>query len=341
MRYTLFLSLLLAACTASTPEDRPAMRTVNVYTHRHYDTDKELFARFTARSGIAVKVVQASDDELMNRLAAEGERSPCDVLITADAGRLGMARERRLLRPVVSELLDAQVPAHLRDPEGHWFGLTRRARVLACNRERVAAGAIATWADLTRPEWKGRVLVRGSENLYNQSLLAAMIAHLGPEKAGQWARGIVANMARPPKGNDTDQLMAVAEGIGDAAIVNTYYVGRLLNSDEPEKRRAAETLMVLFPTIDGHGVHMNVSGGGVARHAPHPLEAIALLEFLSGPEAQALFAEANHEYPVASDIPWSETLRSFGTFDPDTLSLDLLWRYNADAVKLFDAAGWR
>ncbi|HRH70782.1 MAG TPA: Fe(3+) ABC transporter substrate-binding protein [Flavobacteriales bacterium] len=346
MEKTLFLlPLLLAACGTPAPAPEPApvaeTRMVNVYSHRHYDVDKQLFTQFTEKTGIQVNVIQAGDDEIMARLEQEGEKSPCDIFITADAGRLGLARSRGLLQPTKSEVLDANIPAALRDPEGYWFGLTMRARVIAFNKEKVKPEQIHTYADLTAAKWKGKVLVRSSENVYNQSLLAAMIAHDGPEAAEAWAKGIVANMAREPKGGDTDQLLAIAEGIGDVAIANSYYIGKLMASDEPEKQKAKGMIGVLFPTMGAHGTHANVSGGGIAKYAPNPSEAMALLEFLSGDEAQKLFAEGNKEYPVKPGIAPAPELAAFGTFTPDSLNLEALARFNAEAVKRFDAAGWR
>ena len=339
------LPLILAACgsPAPAPEPPPVMETrmVNVYSHRHYDVDKQLFAQFTEKTGIQVNVIQAGDDEIMARLEQEGQKSPCDVFITADAGRLGLAKTRGLLQASKSELLNDNIPPALRDPEGFWFGLTMRARVIAYNKEKVKPEQITTYADLTAAKWKGKVLVRSSENVYNQSLLAAMIAHDGPEAAEAWAKGIVANMAREPKGGDTDQLLAIGEGIGDVAIANSYYIGKLMAAEEPEKQKAKSLIGVVFPAMGAHGTHVNVSGGGVAKYAPNPAEAIALLEFLSGDEAQKLFAEGNKEYPVKAGIAPAAELAVFGTFTPDSLNLEALARFNAEAVKRFDAAGWR
>ncbi len=335
------LPVLLVGCASDGPEKTEQPKEVNVYTHRHYDSDKALFEAFTAKTGIAVRVVQAGDDELMARLEAEGNRSPCDVLITADAGRLGLASARGLLQSVKSAKLEAAIPSWLRDPEGQWYALTKRARVLAYRKDRVDPATLGTWDDLTAPRWKGKVLVRSSENVYNQSLVAAMIAHDGAEKAEAWATGVVANMAREPKGGDTDQLLALAEGIGDVAIANSYYIGKLMNSTDPAHQAARERIAVAFPTMGTHGVHVNVSGGGVARHAPHLEAAIALLEFLSETEAQALFSEGNYEYPVKPGVAWSPTLLGFGTFEADTLNMAALGRNNAAAIKVFEAAGWR
>lgn len=316
-------------------------KVVNVYSHRHYDTDRQLFDRFTKETGIAVNLILADDDEVLARMEHEGAASPCDVLITSDAGRLGLARMRGLLQPVKSAVLEKNIPDHLRDPEGHWFGLTQRARVIAYDRTKVDPATLRTYDDLMDPRWKGKILVRPSESTYNQSLLAAMIANQGREHALAWARGVVANMAREPKGNDTDQLLGLGEGLGEVAISNTYYIARLLRTDDPEKQKAKAVIGVVCPDMAGHGTHMNISGAGVATHARHRENAIRLIEFLSGDQAQGLFAEGNNEYPVKAGVPIAGVLATFGTLTPDTLNLEALARFNAEAVKVFDEAGWK
>jgi iron(III) transport system substrate-binding protein len=340
----LFAAASLAACGADAPRPDaadPDGGVVSVYSHRHYESDQELFRRFTEATGIEVKVVTASADELITRLEAEGAASPADVLITVDAGRLHRAKERGLLQPVDSEVLRANVPAHLRDPEGYWYGLTRRARVIVYARDRVQPGEITRYADLADERWRGRVLVRSSDNIYNQSLLASLIAHEGEDAARAWAAGVARNMARPPSGSDTDQAKAVAAGVGDVAIVNTYYVARLMGSADPEARRVGERLGVVFPEQDGRGAHVNVSGAGVTAHAKNRENAIRLLEFLSGDEAQRVFAEANHEYPVKPGTEPSAILRSWGEFRADTLNLAVLGELNSAAVRIFDEVGWK
>lgn len=321
---------------------------VNVYSHRHYDADRELFRRFTETTGIEVNVVTASADELITRLRNEGAATPADVLITVDAGRLDRAVEEGLLQPVTSEELESNVPADLRDPEGHWFGLTRRARVLVYHTGRVDPSELTGYGDLASPEWEGRVLVRSSSNVYNQSLLAEMIARDGAEAAEEWAAGVAANMARPPRGGDTDQLKAVAAGVGDVALANTYYLGRLTESSDEEDRRVASVLAPFFPE-GGEGreggdgwVHVNVSGGGVTAASSNVENAVRLLEFLTQPEAQAVFGEANQEYPVNPAVQASSVLREWGTV-PEGGSTDLtrLHELNGDAVRIFDRVGWR
>lgn len=314
---------------------------VNVYSHRHYDADRALFARFTELTGIEVNLVSASADELITRLENEGENSPADVLITVDAGRLHRAREKGLLQPVQSEVLEANIPGNLRDPEGYWFGLTKRARILAYDPEKVGAGELKSYEDLTGPEWRGRVLVRSSSNVYNQSLLASIIAAVGEEDAAEWAAGIVANMARQPSGSDTDQAKAVAAGVGDVAIVNSYYVARLKGSSDPENRRIGERLAVVFPNQDGRGTHINVSGAGVTKSSKNRENAIRFIEFLAGDEAQRTFSETNFEYPANPNVAPAALLQEWGEFKQDTLNLARLGELNADAVKIFDRVGWK
>ena len=314
---------------------------VNVYSHRHYDTDQALFDRFAETTGIRVRVVSASADELIARLEREGDASPADVLITVDAGRLHRAKERGLLRPVESRILSNSIPPHLRDPDGYWFGLTQRARILAYARDRVDATRLTDYESLTHPEWEGRILTRSSENIYNVSLLASIVAVHGSDGATEWARGVVANFARPPRGNDTDQIRDVAAGVGDVAIVNTYYIGRLLNAEDEASRELVGNIGIIFPNQGGRGTHINVSGAGVTAHAPNPEHALELLEFMVSEEAQRAFAEANFEYPVREDIRWAPALEDWGTFQTDTLSLERLGELNNDAVIIFDRVGWR
>lgn len=315
---------------------------VNVYSHRHYESDRELFRRFTETTGIEVNVVTASADELITRLRNEGDATPADVLITVDAGRLDRAVEEDLLQPVTSEVLESNVPADLRDPEGHWYGLTRRARVLVYHTDRVDPAELSGYWDLADPEWDGRVLVRSSSNVYNQSLLAEMIARDGEEAAEEWAAGVAENMARTPRGGDTDQLKAVAAGVGDVALANTYYLGRLTESSDEEDRRVASVLAPFFPEGEDAWVHVNVSGGGVTAASRNVENAVRLLEFLTQPEAQAVFAEANHEYPVNPEVEASPVLREWGSVpEGGSTNLSRLHDLNSDAVRIFDRVGWR
>lgn len=346
---TLTVAFLLAGCGGEGGEQgaeaggeasaRDAQ--VDVYSHRHYPSDQKLYDQFTEETGIEVNVVTGSADQLITRLATEGEGSPADVLITVDAGRLHRAREQDLLQPVSSDTLEARVPAHLRHPEGYWYGLTRRARVVAYARDRVSEDELPTYEELADDRWEGDILVRSSENIYNQSLLASLIAHHGEETATEWAQGIVDNMARDPQGGDTDQVMGVAAGVGDLAIVNHYYVARLKTSDDPEEQRVGEAVGVHFPNQDGRGAHVNVSGAGVTAAADDPEAAVRLLEFLTSPDAQRMFAQATKEYPVNPEVEPTGLLQDWAGFRADTLNLSVLGRLNDRAVRIFDQVGWQ
>lgn len=314
---------------------------VNVYSHRHYDVDLELYRSFEEQTGIKVNLVEGGSDELIERLLREGAESPADVLMTVDAGRLHRAKQAGLLQPAASPVLHDLVPEHLRDPEGHWFALTRRARVIVYHPDRVDPSELSTYEALTDPKWRGRILIRSSSNIYNQSLLASMVAHHGEAGAQEWAAGIVRNLARTPKGNDRGQMTAVAAGEGDLAIVNTYYVGRMLNSSDPEERAVGEQMRVFFPNQEGRGAHVNVSGAGITASAKNPAGALSLLEFLAGETAQRVWAHANYEYPVNRSVAPAPLLQSWGELKADSLGLHLLGEYNSTAVRIFDRTGWR
>lgn len=344
-RIILVSLFLFSMCTPQKGEQSDEQvsgeQVVNVYTHRHYESDQQLFDEFEEQTGIVVNVVNASADELINRMEMEAEASPADVLITVDAGRLHRAKEKDLLQSVQSTELDANIPISLRDKDGYWFGLTFRARVIAYALDRVDPIEIPDYESLTDPKWNGKILVRSSGNIYNQSLMASIIASTGSEKAKNWATGVVANMAREPKGNDRDQVKAVAADVGDVAILNTYYIGKLLASDNPEEVAAGEAIGVIFPNQEGRGTHINVSGAGVARFAPNKENAIKFIEFLSSEKAQNVFAGSNFEYPVRLGTPLAPLLDSWGSFKSDKLDLEDLGVYNREAVMLFDQVGWK
>jgi len=345
--YSLLAVSLLFSCKkenqeTSEVEIKPKKEeVVTVYTHRHYPADKQLFAQFELETGIKVNVVNAKADELIQKMSIEGEQSPADVLITVDAGRLVRAKNKGLLQSVTSETLKTIVPAHLRDIDNQWFSLTKRARVVVYNKDRVKPESLSSYDALIHKQWLKKVLIRSSSNIYNQSLLASIIANEGEEKATEWAKGMVANMARSPKGNDRDQVKAVVAGEGDIAVVNTYYIGKLLNSKNPDEVKAGEGVGVFFPNQETNGTHINVSGAGVAKYAPHKDNAIKFIEFLVSEASQKVFAEANYEYPVNRKVIPSELLQSWGTFKEDTLSLQKLGENNKKAVLIFDTIGWK
>ena len=338
------LGRLLVAAVCALSLAGPAVAAdaeVNVYSARQEALILPLLERFEANTGIEVNLVTGKADALLKRLESEGRSTPADVLITTDAGRLQRAKEAGVLQAVDSPVLRDRIPANLRDRDHHWFGLSQRARVIFYARDRVDPAELSTYEALAEPRWKGRICIRSSGNIYNQSLVASMIESRGVEQTEAWARALVANFARKPAGGDTDQLRAAAAGQCDIAIANTYYFGRLVASDKPEDREVARALGVFWPNQDGRGAHVNVSGAGVTRHASHPEAARRLLEFLTGDEAQAWYAEVNNEYPVVAGAPVSEVLRGFGDFKADSLNLTRLGENNRAAVELMDRAGWR
>lgn len=341
LRRALLIAALLPAAGGAVFAAAASEGEVNVYSHRHYDVDLELYRSFEEQTGIKVNLVEGGSDELIERLLREGAESPADVLMTVDAGRLHRAKQAGLLQPASSPVLNDLVPEHLRDPDGHWFALTRRARVIVYHPDRVDPSELSTYEALTDPKWRGRILIRSSSNIYNQSLLASMVAHHGEAGAQEWAAGIVRNLARTPKGNDRGQMTAVAAREGDLAIVNTYYVGRILNSSDPEERAVGEQMRVFFPNREGRGAHVNVSGAGITASAKNPAGALSLLEFLAGETAQRVWAHANYEYPVNRSVAPAPLLQSWGELKADSLGLHLLGEYNSTAVRIFDRTGWR
>lgn len=321
----------------------PAARAneVNLYSARQEALIKPLLDEFTGKTGIKVNLVSAKADTLMQRLQSEGRNTPADVLLTVDAGNLGAAKLNDLLQPLKSDAVKKAVPAAYRDNDGLWTGLSLRARPIFYARDRVKPEQLSTYAALTGAQWKGKICVRSSDNIYNQSMVAAMIANDGEKKTEAWTRGFVGNFARPPKGGDRDQIKAVAAGQCDLAIANTYYYAEMLNSGDAAEKAAAEKVAVFWPDQQGRGVHVNISGAGIVKHARNVANARRLIEFLVSPEAQAWYAENNQEYPVRADVPVSPVLKALGIYKADQVSMSRLGANNARAVKLMDRAGWR
>ncbi len=335
----ILVAVVFFSCKNETKKENS--NEVNVYTHRHYESDQQLFKMFEEQTGIKVNVINASADELIQKMTLEGSNSPADVLITVDAGRLHRAKENDLLQPVSSEILENTVPSHLKDNENYWFGVTKRARVIAYAKDRITPEELSTYEDLASEKWNKRLIIRSSGNIYNQSLMASVIVNHDPAFAKEWSAALVSNMARSPKGNDRDQVKAVFAGEGDVTIVNTYYLGNMLESDDPEEVRAANGIGVFFPNQENTGTHINVSGAGVAKYAPNKENAIKFIEFLVSAEAQKIFALTNHEYPVNEEVPMSEILQSWGNFKEDQMNLSLLGENNKNAVILMDETGWK
>jgi len=351
-RFALYaaLAVLLGACEQATPPDTaevidalngPEEAVVNIYSSRHYDTDLALYDNFTEQTGIEIRLIEAGGDELIERIQSEGEFSKADLLITADAGRLWRAEQAGLFEPLTSEVLAARLPAYLRHPDGLWFGLSTRARVIIFNKAAGRPEPLSTYADLANPAHAGKVCIRSSGNIYNLSLLASIISRQGVDAAEDWARGVVANFARPPQGNDTAQIQSVASGECGIAVVNTYYLARLAASENPQDQALADAVGVIFPDQEGNGTHINVSGAGLVANAPNRENAVKFLEYLSSDQAQAYFANGNHEYPAVKGVPGSPALMALGDFKPDTLNAAALGSNQAEAVKAYDRAGWK
>ncbi len=316
--------------------------TLNLYSARHYKTDEALYGNFADLTGIKINRVDAEPDPLVQRLRTEGDKSPCDVFITVDAGRIERAREMGLLQPTNSPVLAKAIPAHLRDPDNTWFGFSKRARIIVFNKEKMqAAAAPQTYEDLADPKWKGKLLIRSSGNIYNQSLTGSVLAADGLEKTEAWAKGIATNLARPPRGGDTDQIKAAAAGEGDIAVVNTYYFVNLMRSAKQEDRDIVAKLGVIFPNQANRGTHVNLSAGGIAKHAPNKESAVKFLEYLVSPQAQKYFADGNSEYPVVASVELSPELKALGTFKEDQLNARVFAQNNAEALKIMDRAGWK
>lgn len=330
----------LSACAggdAGEGEAAPITGEVNVYSSRHYDTDLALYEDFTRETGIKVNRIEADADALIERIEAEGEFSPADLLVTVDAGRLWRAEEAGILAPVDSKVLNERIPANLRDPQNRWFALTTRARIIIYNKAKGLPAGLANYADLASPAFKGRICMRSSSSVYNIALLASMIAHDGEAKAGAWAKGVVANFKRPPQGNDMSNIEAVAAGECDISLVNTYYLARF---DTPEKRKVLDAVGVIFPNQATTGTHVNMSGAGVVKTAPNRANAVKFLEYLASDSAQKYLANGNNEYPAAKGIAPTSAVEALGTFKPDPLPVAEIGRNQARAVELFNAARW-
>ncbi|WP_038051998.1 Fe(3+) ABC transporter substrate-binding protein [Thioalkalivibrio sp. ALJ1] len=328
------VSMPLVGCSPADEDE------VNLYSARQENLIKPLLDDFTDQTGIKVNLVTGGADSLLQRLRQEGRNSPADVFITVDAARLHHASEAGVLQGTESDLLNENIPERYRDPDGLWFGLSSRARPILYHKDRVDPDDLSTYEALTDEKWEGRICIRSSDNVYNQSLVAAMIATEGAEHAQEWANGIVANMARPPQGGDRDQIRAVANGVCDIAVANTYYLGLMLDG-EGRDREVAEQIGVFWPNQDDRGTHVNISGAGVTAHAPNRENAIRLLEFMTSNEAQEWYAEVNQEYPIRDDVPASEILQGFGEFKSDDIELYRLGDNNAEAVRIMDRARWR
>jgi iron(III) transport system substrate-binding protein len=334
--------LLTLAAGGSMAQDK----VLNLYSARHYATDEALYANFTRQTGIRIQRIEAGDEALLERLRSEGRNSPADVVLMVDAARLWKAQIEGLFQPLRSPLLESRIPVHLRgkdDGKGsEWFAYSTRARLIVHHKASITPDQVRTYADLAQPALKGKVCTRSGVHPYMLSLIGAIAEHQGEAAAEQWARGVVGNFARPPRGGDTDQIKAVATGECRVALANSYYLARLMRSERPEDRDLVARIGIVTPDQTGHGVHMNVSGGGVARHAPHPEAAAKFLEYLASDEAQRMFADGNNEWPVVASVRVSNpALESLGRFRQDSLPVARIGRAQVSAARIVDRVGWR
>ena len=335
MRYTPLLFILALTLQAGQAEE------VNVYSGRKEALIKPLFDEFTEHTGIRVNLVTGKADALIKRLELEGENSPADLLLTVDAGRLYRAKEQGLLQAITSTELNRAIPENYRDPQGYWYGLSIRARVMARSKTAIEPAQLSSYEALADPVWKKQLCVRSSSNIYNQSLVASMLAHHGLEKTESWIRGLVGNFARDPKGGDRDQIKAVAAGQCNVALINTYYLAGMLDSDIDREVAAANKVALFWPNQAGRGAHVNVSGAGVTRSAGHKATAIRLLEYLVSIPAQEWYGKTNHEFPVREGVAGDRILQSWGAFKADSLNLAVLGENNQAAVRAMDRGGWK
>ncbi len=325
----------LAALAASFGASAARAADINIYTSRQPELIQPVLDAFTRDTGLSTATIFI-DKGLEERIAAEGANSPADLIMTVDVGRLDAAKQAGVVQPVDSATLEKNIPAAYRDKEKDWFGLTARARVIYASKDRVDVDAIG-YAELANPKWKGRLCTRSGQHQYNVALIAAYIAHNGEDAARTWVTGLRDNLARRPEGGDRDQAKAIFAGECDVALGNTYYVGKMAtNEKEPEQKEWAEAIKVIMPTFDNGLTHVNISGVALAKNAPHKDNAVKLMEFLSGDEAQKIYAELNYEYPVEPGIATSKLVESFGKLKPDTLPLDEIARYRAKASEIVD-----
>ncbi len=336
MTYLRTTTLILAA-TLALPA---SAQEVNLYSSRHYDTDERLYSDFTEATGIRINRIEGNADELMARMQAEGRNSPADVLLTVDTSRLQRAEDMGLLQAVDSATLKAAIPANLRDDDDHWFGFSQRARIIFYAKDRVDTPP-QTYLDLADPQYEGMVCARSSTNSYNQTLMAAIIENHGTAAALNWAEGVVSNFARQPQGGDTDQLRGIVSGECDIAISNSYYFARALRTDVSGVTEQIDSIGWVWPAQDAEGAHMNLSGGGVATHAPNRENAIRFLEYLTSPQAQAYFSDGNDEFPVVAGVDLADNVAALGEFTADDVNLAAVAQNIPQAQLLFNQAGWR
>lgn len=316
-------------------------KVIYLFTARHYQVDHEIFREFTNRTGIHIHEVKGTAEELIDLMKRDGAASPADLFITVDGGALHFAKQSGVLQPITSETVMQNVPAEWRDPDGYWTGISTRSRAIVYAKDRIRPEELSTYEDLTNERWKGRVLVRSASSLYNQSLLASFIDLYGEREAERWAEGIARNLARDPVGGDKDQARAIAAKVGDVAIMNTYYIGQMLVSDDLEELEIAEKLGVFFPNQQTTGAHVNVSGIGLVKHAPNKENALKFIEFLTSREGQTMLAQVSFEFPVNPEADLPELLRNWQNFKQQSIDIVNLSHFQQQAIDIFQKVGWK
>ena len=331
----LTIALCIGAATAHAED-----KVLNLYSARHYQTDEALYSTFTAQTGIKINRIEAGENELLERIKNEGANSPADVFITVDAARLAKADELKLFAPANSAVLERRIPASMRTPD--WYAFSTRARLIVYNKAAINPADVQTYQDLASPKLKGKVCVRSGSHPYNLSLGASMVEHGGEQKTTEWAKGMVANFARSPKGGDTDQIKSVAAGECGVALTNSYYVARLMRSETPEDKKVVASIGIIWPNQATTGTHVNISGGGMLKNAPHKEAAVKFLEYLVSDQAQAYFADGNNEWPVVASVKIKNpALEKMGSFKADTINVGALAKHQAEVQKIYDRAGWQ
>ncbi|MEH6404001.1 MAG: Fe(3+) ABC transporter substrate-binding protein [Sneathiella sp.] len=340
MRLSAFILAATAVVSGISASAIAAAKEVNLYSYRQEKLIRPILDVFEKDTGIKVNVVFAKKG-MLERLKSEGMNSPADAILTVDIGRLMAHKQAGVLQSVTSEKLKANIPTQYRDPNGFWYGLTVRSRVIYYATDRVKASDLSSYEDLADPKWKGRICVRSSGSVYNQSMLAAMVAHHGSADAEKWAAGVKTNLARKPQGGDRDQIKAAAAGECDIAIGNTYYYGKMQNASDQVQLDAVKKVAMFWPNQKGRGAHVNISGAAVTKSSKNKAEAIQLIEFLSDTKAQEFYASSNYEYPVKTGVKLDSTVAGWGPFKADTIGLDKVADQQIEAVKIFDRVGWR
>ena len=342
MKNNFFIALVcLIMLSCNTTEKKS--NEVNLYSQRHYSVDMLQYENFTKLTGIKVNVIKANADELIERLKNEGENSPADLFVSVDAGKLQKGADLGLFQKINNSTIENNVSENLRDVNNYWIPITYRARILVYSNDRVNQEELSTYEDLANEKWKNRILVRSSSNAYNQALMSSLVANLGSDVASKWSEGIINNFARDPKGNDRDQVKAIAAGQGDVAIVNSYYIGLLLSSDKEEEKKAGNSVSVFFPNQgdDDRGSHINISGIGLAKNSPNKENAIKLMEYLTSEEAQNTYVNNSYEYAANPKVKPSKIVQNWGSFKIDKLDLNMLGKYRNEAIQIFDKTGWK